>query len=48
MAIVGTSAVDKVIANFGLRVTVIDIPSRFFTSVPLALAWLREHEQADR
>jgi hypothetical protein len=42
MAIVGTSAVDKVIANFGLRVAVIAIPSRFFTSVPTALAWLRD------
>lgn len=46
MAIVGTSAVDKVIANFGLRVTVIDIPSRYFTSLPPALAWLRNHETA--
>jgi hypothetical protein len=44
MAIVGTSAVDKVIANFGLRVTVIDIPSRFFTSISAALVWLRNHE----
>jgi hypothetical protein len=47
LAIVGTSAVDKVIANFGMRVTTIAIPSRFFTSLPAALAWLREHEQAD-
>jgi hypothetical protein len=44
MAIVGTSAVDKVIANFGLRVSVIDMPSRFFTSVSAALSWLRDHE----
>ncbi len=44
MAIVGTSAVDKVIANFGLRVGVIDIPARYFTSLPVALTWLREHE----
>lgn len=42
MAIVGRSAVDKVIANFGLRVTTIDIPSRFFTSVSAGLAWLRD------
>ncbi len=44
MAIVGTSAVDKVIANFGMRVTTIEIPSRYFTSVPAALAWLRDGE----
>jgi hypothetical protein len=42
MAIVGTSPVDKVIANFSLRVTAPVIPSRFFTSVPAALAWLRD------
>lgn len=44
MAIVGSSPVDKVIANFGLRVSTIDIPSRYFTSVPAGLAWLRDHE----
>lgn len=43
MAIVGSSPVDKVIANFGLRVSTIAIPSRYFNSVPAALAWLRAH-----
>lgn len=44
MAIVGSSPVDKVIANFGLRVSTISIPSRYFNSVPAGLAWLRAHE----
>jgi hypothetical protein len=48
MALVGRSAVDRVLANFAVKVYSIAIPSRFFTSVPQALAWLREHEQADR
>ena len=47
MALVGRSAVDRVLANFALKVNSIAIPSRFFTSLPAALAWLREHEQAD-
>lgn len=44
MALVGSSPVDKVIANFGLRVSTIAIPSRYFNSVPAGLAWLRTHE----
>jgi hypothetical protein len=47
MALVGRSAVDRVLANFAVKVSSIAIPSRFFTSLPAALAWLREHEQAD-
>ena len=47
MALVGRSAVDRVLANFAVKVSSIAIPSRYFTSVPAALAWLREHEQAD-
>ncbi len=46
IALVGHSAVDRVIANFGLRVSSLRIPSRFFSSVPAGLAWLREHEPA--
>jgi hypothetical protein len=40
MAIVGRSPVDKVIAHFGMRVSAITMPSRYFTSIPSALAWL--------
>jgi hypothetical protein len=47
MALVGRSAVDRMIVNFALKVSRIAIPSRFFTSVPVALAWLREHEPLD-
>lgn len=46
MALVGHSAVDRVIASFGLRVTTIDTPSRFFTSVPDALVWLLDGDLA--
>ena len=42
IAIVGKSAVDRVIANFGLRVSPPPVPSRFFNSKAAALAWLRE------
>ena len=48
MALVGRSAVDRVIVNFAVKVASIAIPSRYFTSLPAAIAWLREHEQADR
>lgn len=34
MAIVGSSAVHKVIADFVMRVTTLEIPSRYFTSGP--------------
>lgn len=47
MALVGRSAVDRMIVNFALKVSRIAIPSRFFTSLPLAMAWLREHEPTD-
>lgn len=46
MAIVGRSPVDKVIAHFGMRVSAIAMPSKYFTSVPAGLAWLRAHEAA--
>jgi hypothetical protein len=41
IAIVGESAVDRVIANFGLRLSPPPVPSRFFTSKAAALAWLQ-------
>jgi SpoIIAA-like len=41
IAIVGESAVDRVIANFGLRVSPPPVPSRFFNSKAAALAWLQ-------
>lgn len=44
IALVGRSAVDRVIANFGLRVSSLSFPARYFTSVPAALAWLREQD----
>lgn len=47
MALVGRSAVDRMIVNFALKVSRIAIPSRFFTSLPVAMAWLREHEPMD-
>ena len=47
MALVGRSAVDRVLVNFGLKVSGVPIPARFFTSQPAGLAWLREHEPAD-
>jgi hypothetical protein len=48
MALVGRSAVDRVLVNFGLQVSGVPIPARFFTSTPAGLAWLREHEASDR
>lgn len=42
IALVGESAVDRVIANFALGVSVAPVPTRFFTSEPAALAWLRD------
>ena len=41
VAIVGESPVDRVIANFGLRVSPPPVPSRFFNSRAAALAWLQ-------
>jgi hypothetical protein len=40
VALLGESAVDRVIANFTLSVIVMAIPTRYFTSEPDALAWL--------
>jgi hypothetical protein len=40
VALVGRSAVDRVIANFALGVSAPPVPTRFFTSDPAAVAWL--------
>jgi hypothetical protein len=40
IALLGESAVDRVIANFTLSVIVMAMPTRYFTSEPAALAWL--------
>ncbi|WP_345424667.1 hypothetical protein [Pseudonocardia xishanensis] len=42
IALVGRSAVDRVIANFALGVTHVPVPTRFFTSEPAAVVWLRK------
>ena len=42
IALLGTSAVDRVIANFALGVSATPVPTRFFTAEPAALAWLRD------
>jgi hypothetical protein len=44
MALVGQSSVDRVIANFGLRVSSLRFPARYFTSAAQGLAWLRQQE----
>jgi hypothetical protein len=44
MALVGESAVDRVLANFGLRVSSLKFPARYFNSVAEGSAWLRKHE----
>jgi hypothetical protein len=41
IALVGSSAVDRVLANFALGVTSQPVPTRFFTDDDLALSWLR-------
>ncbi|MGZ4520450.1 MAG: DUF7793 family protein [Mycobacteriaceae bacterium] len=41
IALLGKSAVDRVIANFALGVSPVPVPTRFFTAEPAALAWLR-------
>jgi len=41
IALVGRSAVDRVIANFALGVSSVPVPTRFFTSEPAAVGWLR-------
>jgi hypothetical protein len=40
LALLGRSPVDRVIANFTLRVISLQMPVRYFTSEPAALAWL--------
>ncbi len=47
IAILGTSAVDRVIASFGLRLSNPPMPARFFTSEPAALNWLRDGNVRD-
>lgn len=42
IALLGKSAVDRVIANFALGVSSVPVPTRFFTSESAAVAWLRE------
>lgn len=44
IALLGSSPVDRVIANFALGVSAVPVPTRFFTSEPLALAWLRDDD----
>ena len=47
IALLGKSAVDRVIANFALGVSGVPVPTRFFTSEPLAVAWLTDSGDAD-
>lgn len=42
VALLGRSAVEEVMANFTFLVSVPPVPTRFFTSEPAALAWLRD------
>ena len=42
IALLGKSAVDRVIANFALGVSPVPVPTRFFTSESVALTWLRD------
>ncbi len=42
IALLGKSAVDRVIANFALGVSPVPVPTRFFTSESVATAWLRD------
>jgi hypothetical protein len=42
IALLGRSPVDRVIANFALGVSAVPVPTRFFTSEPLAIAWLTD------
>ncbi|MFC3300797.1 STAS/SEC14 domain-containing protein [Arthrobacter agilis] len=41
IALLGSSPVDRMIANFFLGVNSPPCPTRFFTSRPLAVAWLQ-------
>ena len=42
VALLGRSAVDRVLVNFALSVSPIPVPTRFFTSESSALAWLQD------
>lgn len=42
IALLGRSAVDRVIANFALGVSPVPVPTRFFTVEAAAVAWLRD------
>ena len=42
VAVLGRSAVDQVVANFILRLSSPPVPTRFFTSEPAAMQWLRD------
>jgi hypothetical protein len=42
IALLGKSAVDRVIANFALGVSPVPVPTRFFTVESVAMAWLRD------
>lgn len=42
IALLGRSEVDRVIANFALGVITVPVPTRFFTSEPVALEWLTD------
>lgn len=46
IALLGTSAVDRVIANFILGVSKVPVPIRFFATEADALAWLRAADRA--
>jgi stage II sporulation SpoAA-like protein len=47
LALLGTSAVDRVLANFALGAPAVPVPIRYFTSESAALAWLTTADQAD-
>ena len=40
IALLGKSAVDRIMANFALGVNKVPVPTRFFTNEALAVAWL--------
>lgn len=42
IALLGRSPVDRVIANFAMGRNSVPVPTRFFTSEPAAVAWLRD------
>ena len=42
IALLGSSQVDKVIANFILGISTLPCPTRFFTSEQAAVDWLKE------